>query len=406
MLSTSIENNVSQNQNQNETQYDIDEILKKDPYIYHKNIDPNVDFFFMLGFFCSSKLLNASLHSAHKQWLINKIKDMPDDQQIIFLENRMKLPLDMRIGSMASTFFHHQEYKKDITKILEQNPNMKQSIFLLSEQTFEIDQLIRQIKFKNSLYLEYIDKEVDFSFNIFLYEKMSPEETQSLIHTEHEKWLEYKIKSMDNEQKIIFLQNEMKKPLDMRIGSFVFNLGSCDGWNEMEQEFLAQNPIAWNLKSHIIFMQRYAIEKVLNRILVCEDPLNTVDISLKNFFETPEMRKIINDNLTSENNTHTRNQIKQELINDQGIQLSYQEYLTKLYAKRLSGKEYRKIQKIKIKNDKKKQCSICYETYKKDQIIFRLPCKHLFHRPCLKNWIKQHKSCPFCRDDITKSLKT
>ncbi len=45
-------------------------------------------------------------------------------------------------------------------------------------------------------------------------------------------------------------------------------------------------------------------------------------------------------------------------------------------------------------------CAICLETYEKDHdIVCRLrPCKHLFHKTCLENWLNERQTtCPLCR---------
>lgn len=52
-----------------------------------------------------------------------------------------------------------------------------------------------------------------------------------------------------------------------------------------------------------------------------------------------------------------------------------------------------------------KDCSICQENYKKNEIIRELPCKHLFHRRCIDRWLLNESSkCPNCR--MTVSDKT
>ena len=42
-------------------------------------------------------------------------------------------------------------------------------------------------------------------------------------------------------------------------------------------------------------------------------------------------------------------------------------------------------------------CSICLETFKEDEEIVILPCKHGYHRDCLDPWLKMHSECPSCR---------
>ncbi|EAS07451.3 RING-H2 zinc finger protein (macronuclear) [Tetrahymena thermophila SB210] len=63
-----------------------------------------------------------------------------------------------------------------------------------------------------------------------------------------------------------------------------------------------------------------------------------------------------------------------------------------------------KITTMRIGNTSQ-TCSICYNGFEKNEIIKKLPCKHIFHLSCIKPWLKKQKTCPNCRDDICESLK-
>jgi hypothetical protein len=43
-------------------------------------------------------------------------------------------------------------------------------------------------------------------------------------------------------------------------------------------------------------------------------------------------------------------------------------------------------------------CAICLESCGEED-LHRLPCGHVFHRDCVSGWIKQHSSCPSCRQN-------
>lgn len=82
------------------------------------------------------------------------------------------------------------------------------------------------------------------------------------------------------------------------------------------------------------------------------------------------------------------------------------------------GREYLdKIPITKYKKKKRKQkegydgndndegeeednCSICLGTFKRNQHIRNLPCKHIFHRRCIDKWFDENVQCPLCRADM------
>jgi hypothetical protein len=49
-------------------------------------------------------------------------------------------------------------------------------------------------------------------------------------------------------------------------------------------------------------------------------------------------------------------------------------------------------------------CSICFDTIRKGQMMCRLPCKnevsHAFHKKCIEPWLKTNNTCPNCRSKI------
>jgi hypothetical protein len=67
----------------------------------------------------------------------------------------------------------------------------------------------------------------------------------------------------------------------------------------------------------------------------------------------------------------------------------------------LSQEDFKKIRKCKI-GLSKSECSVCFEVFKKNQVINILPCKHKFHYKCIKPWLKKSTCCPLCRMDLKK----
>ncbi|XP_045420886.1 E3 ubiquitin-protein ligase RNF133 [Lemur catta] len=49
-------------------------------------------------------------------------------------------------------------------------------------------------------------------------------------------------------------------------------------------------------------------------------------------------------------------------------------------------------------------CVVCFESYKPNDTVRILTCKHFFHKNCIDPWILSHGTCPMCKCDILKAL--
>jgi hypothetical protein len=46
---------------------------------------------------------------------------------------------------------------------------------------------------------------------------------------------------------------------------------------------------------------------------------------------------------------------------------------------------------------KETKCSICLEEFTRGESVCELPCKHIFHDACVREWLKREATCPVCR---------
>ena len=53
-----------------------------------------------------------------------------------------------------------------------------------------------------------------------------------------------------------------------------------------------------------------------------------------------------------------------------------------------------------IKKAEIKECRICLEEFTINDKACYLPCFHLFHSSCIKNWFKNSKKCPLCNVEV------
>ena len=63
-----------------------------------------------------------------------------------------------------------------------------------------------------------------------------------------------------------------------------------------------------------------------------------------------------------------------------------------------------KIKDINKLSEDKKRCTICLEDFKNNDDTIILPCIHIFHEECIKNWMKQNDSCPICKYQIKTEI--
>ena len=52
-------------------------------------------------------------------------------------------------------------------------------------------------------------------------------------------------------------------------------------------------------------------------------------------------------------------------------------------------------------SDGKAECSVCMDAVNIGDQVTVLPCKHWFHGDCVGAWLKEHDTCPHCRQGIT-----
>mmetsp|Transcript_26575 Transcript_26575/g.37333 ORF Transcript_26575/g.37333 Transcript_26575/m.37333 type:complete len:307 (+) Transcript_26575:699-1619(+) len=47
-----------------------------------------------------------------------------------------------------------------------------------------------------------------------------------------------------------------------------------------------------------------------------------------------------------------------------------------------------------------KTCEICCDDFEVNTEVTRLPCGHIFHGPCVTEWLQRHCTCPVCRYEL------
>jgi hypothetical protein len=71
----------------------------------------------------------------------------------------------------------------------------------------------------------------------------------------------------------------------------------------------------------------------------------------------------------------------------------------------LSNNEFDMLEQLEVTKEnleeyENKECNVCIESYKNDEKLTRLPCQHIFHQECIRNWLcNENVKCPVCRND-------
>jgi len=53
-----------------------------------------------------------------------------------------------------------------------------------------------------------------------------------------------------------------------------------------------------------------------------------------------------------------------------------------------------------LMDESNRECCICFEDHEVGNKLTRLPCGHLFHGPCINQWLLKHCTCPVCRYEL------
>jgi hypothetical protein len=46
------------------------------------------------------------------------------------------------------------------------------------------------------------------------------------------------------------------------------------------------------------------------------------------------------------------------------------------------------------------ECPVCQDDFNAEEQLFKLECKHIFHKKCLSEWLSRHNTCPLCRHEL------
>ena len=83
----------------------------------------------------------------------------------------------------------------------------------------------------------------------------------------------------------------------------------------------------------------------------------------------------------------------------------YEVVFADMQSKPLERRYIKKLKMMKV-GQSSKLCAVCLETFHKDTVIYKLPCKHIFHQKCLIPWLERKCDCPNCKMDLYKHFSS
>ena len=118
----------------------------------------------------------------------------------------------------------------------------------------------------------------------------------------------------------------------------------------------------------------------------------------------------ININLNGQNQNRNNNQNNNNInVNNDDDDEENNENLSEFDKKKqnlfleMDEYQYKHIQKYESR--KETECAICLEEFKGIDIIKAFyKCEHIFHKQCLKSWLKRSNQCPLCKHDLTEDI--
>ena len=171
----------------------------------------------------------------------------------------------------------------------------------------------------------------------------------------------------------------------LKFGGTPYNEGNNNNNNNVRRN--------GNVTQHIVTINNGRVVHTYNN-----NNMNEIN-SLMNAFNDFGIN--LNVNNGNVNNNANNNQQDEEDDNDNNIS-DFDKKKQNLFLE-MDEYQYKHIQKYESR--KETDCAICLEEFKGIDIIKAFyKCEHIFHKNCLKNWLKRSNVCPLCKHDLTDDI--
>lgn len=70
------------------------------------------------------------------------------------------------------------------------------------------------------------------------------------------------------------------------------------------------------------------------------------------------------------------------------------------YEAGLPAEAIQQLSKFRWADIEGTSCSICIKDFVENDEVRALPCAHMFHAPCIDEWLRRRSDCPLCKADV------
>jgi hypothetical protein len=127
----------------------------------------------------------------------------------------------------------------------------------------------------------------------------------------------------------------------------------------------------------------------------------------------PSLRNLLPPELL-EQLSHLPPGLQMLLLNTEALAGGYEERLIEVQEmlsrrRGLSNEVIDRVDKFRWQDtgaeDLQKQCMVCLSDFTDGEEVRRLPCGHVFHAPCIDEWLRRCTDCPICKANVDRAVR-
>ena len=227
------------------------------------------------------------------------------------------------------------------------------------------------------LFYDIVSDYCKFMFNLL--EEIDEDPTNLSFQRKYDEMIAELYSFCDRWKDLIELESvyfHLKKRPDVKSGIVHFNY-------ENPKEFVDQNSMC-RLKNNVIALD---LEDDFVEHVTLD---NGNDIAIRHLNAVCQP-KVVCENLGS--NEDFRYAVKTNNIKDR---------LDAFLKNKTDQEQVKSLPTVRFsKKEKEDKCSVCMGDFRAKEELFKLQCGHIYHKKCLKEWLKKSIYCPLCKETLS-----